>query len=111
MTEIHRLQAAATLMRERAEACREYMSDPEWHTEGALLGGGKARVDAEFIASWHPAVALAVADLLDEVANGVDVMAPLDWDYPLGPMDCTGALRPEWNHALAVARAYLGEAS
>lgn len=51
----------------------------------------------------------AVADLLEEAANGVEVMAPLDWDYPMGPRDCTGSLRPEFTLALAIARAYLGE--
>lgn len=53
----------------------------------------------------------AVADLLDEAANGIEVMAPLDWDYPMGPMDCTGSLRPEFRGALNVASVYLGESS
>ena len=48
--------------------------------------------DALHIASWHPAVALAVADLLDRPADDHD-------ETPCPAIDA----------ALAVARAYLGE--
>lgn len=48
---------------------------------------------AEHIASWHPAVALAVADLLEAAAK---------W---------TEDTRSEDSHALSVARAYLGRDS
>ena len=51
-----------------------------WATEG----------DMGYIASWHPAVALAVADWLDNAARL--------WPYDGQP-------------ALAVARAYLGESA
>lgn len=52
------------------------------------------------IASWHPAVALTVADLLDAVALVADHYPPIE-------------VRPNSvaNYALAVARAYLGEES
>lgn len=51
------------------------------------------RSDAEHIASWHPAVALAVADWLDTVAE--------DWQY-----DVAAAYR---RSALAVARTWRGD--
>jgi hypothetical protein len=51
--------------------------------------------DAEHIASWHPAVALAVADWLDDMAR---LSADGDSGGPLVA-----------RHALAVATAYLGE--
>lgn len=47
--------------------------------------------DAEFIASWHPVVALAVADWLEVTARDV------------------GKSSLAYHAALAVARAYLGE--
>ena len=50
---------------------------------------------AEHIASWHPAVALAVADWLDEVARQKEIGGVVDTRMS--------------NRALAVARAYLGE--
>jgi hypothetical protein len=59
--------------------------------------------NAAHIASWHPAVALAVADWLDEVA------ARAESKVKHGGNDAA-----VWSHerdALAVARAYLGEAS
>jgi hypothetical protein len=49
--------------------------------------------DAAHIAAWHPAVALAVADWLDEVA----------WRSEHYPKQYRAA-----KHALAVARAFLG---
>jgi hypothetical protein len=57
--------------------------------------------DAEHIASWHPAVALAVADALDLAAN----LAPPDPHHGNERCETCG-----WVSALAsVARAYLGE--
>lgn len=62
----------------------------EWDTDKA---------NAEHIASWHPAVALAVADWLEFEANvheaSIRNAAPADHRLS--------------THALAVARAYLGE--
>lgn len=83
------LRRAASLMRKQAEAVggpwhsAETLHEDMWH-DG---------VDADFVASWHPAVALAVADWLD-CAN--------EW----APNE-----EPEYEAALAVARAYLGESS
>ncbi|MGE0178142.1 MAG: hypothetical protein AB7R63_13950 [Phycisphaerales bacterium] len=63
--------------------------------------------DGEHIASWHPAVALAVAMLLDNAAQDMEMQSP------------TGELREHWDmrvniackHAIAVADAYLGATS
>lgn len=63
--------------------------------------------DAEYIASMHPLVALAVADLLEEVAR----------QYDAPPCDSPGGAcgrcdrRDDFNDALRLARAYLGEES
>ena len=68
--------------------------------EGPVVTGGEA--DMRHIASWHPAVALAVADWLDAVAEAWPISEP---DYGL-------SVRAEavgHRQALAVARAYLGE--
>ena len=103
------LRRAASLMRERAEAAsREpaYLDD-HWVYEGGEDGDGIfwavtrnkgdtvaaslfPKVSAH-IASWHPAVALAVADWLE-------IMATPHAEGYRGP-------------AVAVARAYLGEPS
>lgn len=57
-------------------------------------------LDAGHIASWHPAVALAVADLIECIADQWD-----EWQPP-------PEVAAQWiqaQRALAVARAYLGE--
>lgn len=95
------LRRAAALMRERARAATSgpWESIPAGAWTGRVFGDDDEMVaktstetpdnhgNAEHIASWHPAVAFAVADLLIE--------ASVDW--------------PEHPAALAVARAYLGE--
>lgn len=105
------LRRAAALMRERAEAAtpgpwRPYTTGGWGHgnyvTTDDLSGVAMQYAlvwrptDAEHIASWHPAVALAVADLLDNTA---------------GHVEYTGATEAseDVRDALAVARAYLGE--
>ena len=102
------LRRAASLMRERAEAAsREpaYLDD-HWVYEGGEDGDGIfwavtrnkgdtvaaslfPKVSAH-IASWHPAVALAVADWLDA-----------EFNHQFGPTA----------EAIDVARAYLGESA
>ena len=119
------LRRAAALMRERAEAA----TGGRWahDTEGAVrstaivasgskwtakryggcvvnrpsnpVDGSRANANADHIASWHPAVALAVADLLDahadaELGDGYDESRDLTLQY-----------------LLRIARAYLGESS
>lgn len=54
-------------------------------------GHSEDHADAQYVASMHPQVALAVADWLDRFADPV---------YCYGPA--------EFDHALAIARAYLG---
>ena len=119
------LREAAALMRERAEAAEPgrwktwgmtVMADPEGtsNVDDAICVAGaytpstsERRLhtgNANHIASWHPAVALAVADLLDDAAENLDLQAP------------GGDLGKQWDmrvhiagdKALAVARAYLG---
>ena len=102
------LRRAAKEMRERAEAA----PTSPWHWEAVGKSGYPQRVSnpgavviaecfenpdfpascAEHITSWHPAVALAVADLLDEEAQGEEN----------GLFDASFL-------AVAVASAYLGE--
>ncbi len=112
MTPAETLREAGRLMRERAQAAtpgpwEHKQPEGDWHwvwVAGVPTYAGVAECqitdgsdlnqegrDAAHIASWHPAVALAVADWLDEEAA---------W---------TG--QGDDKHALAVARAYLGEAS
>jgi hypothetical protein len=67
--------------------------------------GIKGHADATHIASWHPTVALAVADWLEDAAENLDLQAP------------GGDLAKQWDmrvhiagdKALAVAHAYLGD--
>ena len=112
------LREAAALMRERAEAASPSpwsrhrffwkvgstrgLPDEYWvsieDSEGVLAcmpeEASASKPNAEYIASWHPAVALAVADWLDLCAEHHD-------ELPCPAMD----------HAATVARAYLGESS
>jgi hypothetical protein len=109
------LRRAASLMRERAGGCQPR----RWHWEALgekrypqrVSSDGNVAIiaetfidpahrpfEAEHIASWSPPIALAVAELLDRIAW----MGELDPDS-LGRVGC--------DEAVAVARAYLGEAS
>ena len=70
------LRQAAALMRERAEAVTARLTKCERPDECSSDGfcGSPQLADmwpnnAEHIASWHPAVALAVADWLDDEAD------------------------------------------
>lgn len=121
------LHQAATLMRERAEAASpgpwHVCDSPEWHEDAlpdqvicaeehlavATLadewyedqdGEPASADDARHIASWHPAVALAVADWLDATAAENDSTDALEFLNFVGP-DALAAVK--------VARAYLGE--
>lgn len=89
------LRQAASLMRERATAAIASLSDntPEWHSVSALMGDGKTQGDAEHIVGQTPTVALAVAELLDDLAMGVE----------LGLLNYAAE-----QTALVVATAYLG---
>lgn len=126
------LRRAAAAMRERAEAAQsespwdaagmwwypvmEIAEDGRavershgFHLVVDAHGSGMAahaasHSDAEHIASWHPAVALAVADLLDAEAALIDGVA----EHPDLHMPINGA---RVDLLLAVARIYLGESS
>lgn len=116
MSDASILREAAALMRERALAAtpERWMTDGPWWVDPPgepisettvecrtgvttypgrhliVAGGWETRdEDMQHIASWHPAVALAVADWLDHEADMAD-----GWEY----------IHPS---ALAVARAYL----
>lgn len=107
------LRRAAALMRERAEDAVLASGNDAWKADGLawndnrgtvhMVGAGPVNVcdaiteeQAEHIASWHPIVALAVADWLERVAYLLE----------------HGSVSPgEPSSALAVARAFLGEAS
>lgn len=101
------LRAAGALMRERArKATPGPWGDPTninygdfgWYVPGCPAGESpddeQGRADTTHIASWHPAVALAVADWLDNQAGAQHVGHGCRYDHSA--------------HALAVARAYLG---
>lgn len=89
------LRRAASLMRDRAEAAGAtegwWGIEPLVRALDGTFSPPDARADAKHIASWRPAVALAVADWLDDAATLADETGRID------------------RHALAVARAYLGE--
>jgi hypothetical protein len=119
------LRRAAGLMRERAEAA----SPAPWRNEPGSVGrraDGKpwpsnyvahsanlprfkvhSVADAEHIASWHPAVALAVADWLEEAADHLDVDLS-DESLDICPTAREGAECSVVGQAVTVARAYLG---
>lgn len=89
------LRRAAALMRERADAASERISgDPFAVRVDRAVSHGMWQPHAELACSWRPAVALAVADLLDRAADDHD-------ETPCPAVDAT----------LAVALAYLGEES
>jgi hypothetical protein len=104
---------SAAILREAATLMRALASEPPvpagpWETEfsdvirtdvpfgepGYLLAECATIPEAKHIASWHPAVAVAVAGLLEEHADG--------WDA--GQYDVS-----QDDHALAVAHTYLAE--
>lgn len=105
------LRRAASLMRERAETATpgpfSVIDAGGWWTVEGLerfrhltndVGFGEDRATAVHVASWHPAVALAVADLLDRIA----------W---MGGLDPDLLHRVGMAEVVAIARAYLGEAT
>jgi hypothetical protein len=115
------LREAARLMRERAEAAEKIHRSP-WsemgagavvfpmseHMRGTVAetyptgGSTEQVVTTEHIASWHPAVALAVAALLESVAQ-TDLGRGMQESHDSCDQDCDVV------RALAVARTYLGE--
>jgi hypothetical protein len=124
------LREAAALMREKAmRACPDGVWYDQHDLHEALIPLADSvddpEADATHIASWHPAVALAVADWLDSAARGwlteQDrqwglVLLGHDWQIPEGTAErnelqrrCDDAADVRFKKALAVASAYLGE--
>lgn len=110
-----RLREAAALMRERAEAATpgpwqfwpppDMLHDYGWVGRGGMFVAEPSQTpegikDAVHIASWHPAVALAVADLLDNEASLIEGTT----EHPDLHMPLNGA---RVDLLLAVADAYL----
>lgn len=123
MTPAEELRAAAKVMRERAQAA----SPGPWETCGRgveqtagdyadvlgqevsclsyCYGGapiGPKQADADYIASMHPGIALAIADWLDEEAAEYEALDAGAQAFLAG--DKGGDVAP----AIAVARTYLG---
>lgn len=128
------IRRAAALMRQRAEAAtpgpwsahRYWVFDQEiWRINTppvggecievvggfAEKGGVHAQSDAEHIASWHPIVVLAVADLFNALAHDMEFFGAASSPKGLLVLDGEGGFRNDWTLALAAARAYLGEVS
>jgi len=118
------LRRAASLMRERAEGATEgpwFLSiaadgGPQVHSEALLAAGAEftdvtapavANGDAAHIASWHPAVALAVAKAMDDCAQAWEICDD-GWtrDVDDDAIRFEDTVDGGW---LNVARAYLGE--
>lgn len=113
------LRRAAALMRERAEKATPgtWQANPDglvWANPPRLgdpVSGSTEIEDAQHIASWHPAVALAAADWLeaearihdapDAVRSGMEKATGQEWE-----VRATVSTLPL---AAAFARAYLGE--
>ena len=92
------------------------MDDPE--LDPSLVDNSTFVVDcdtsgtAEHIASWHPAVALAVADWLDAEALKWERVAEFDRAYGDVPDEGIEVTRAnDVHHALTVARVYSGESA
>jgi hypothetical protein len=97
-----RAEAATCVFPWRAEgrdvtATQDYDGfNPDWNM-GFTLAACMRQDEAEHIASWHPLVALAVAEWLDAAARRFEN------DNPFGAKELLA-------QALKVARAYLSEA-
>jgi hypothetical protein len=115
------LREAAKLMRERAAL----VPPPPWCSSGHdiwtadgidEIASADLTVRAQYIASWHPAVTLAVAGWLEQLAAEAEAFLHPDGscdrcDLWFGNQDDTeaDAVCTCWDAALAVATAYLGE--
>lgn len=126
------LRRAAALMRERAEKVTtgpwefrprrgfQSMNDSPAtigfvDTAGYFVmlreGTWATECDMGYIASWHPAVALAVADWLDTAGADIWAHGPL-CECGTGCDACDDSLwEPHARDAITVARAYLGESA
>ena len=120
------IRRAAALMRERAEAAPkgpwrmkrghlgghpQYISDPGGFTVAECWEDAETAPAASVhIASWHPLVALAVADWLEAEAVQYDELAASPYGAE-GAAFVAGDFGGDVDPALKAARAYLGEPS
>lgn len=112
------LRRAAALMRERAEAAAVSAPSPWFVSEADIVTDDEEPIETlsvvtrvthwrdaaaqrNHVASWHPAVARAVADVLDEEAQLLEGWAMYSYHPDARPAD---------HKLVAVARAYLGGA-
>lgn len=121
------LREAAAKIRERAEAATGSPWDPiliedeagsadsyvisltGFTSIGEDVGEGMCGQDAEHIASWHPAVALAVAKAMDDVALAWEIADKSDDGYVYDADDNHWRFEETVDGGwLDVARAYLG---
>lgn len=119
------LREAAALMRERASAATQgpwvvqrgyargvtdiWMPNDARGCYAVTAFGTKHRENGQHIVSWHPDVALAVADWLDVAAGYQDVHEQIRTERPDDPSVPESV--PIIDAAVAVARAYLGRTS
>jgi hypothetical protein len=108
LTPVQEIRRAAALMREDAERAQAAAPGP-WYPDDYRIRyqgefpndvcelGGAGRAVFPHIASWHPAVVLAVADWLDHEADRIQLGGP-----DIGVVIAPGEVR----RSLAVARAY-----
>lgn len=110
------LRRAAEVMRSKAEWANEGPWRAHWgrdsvhadlraHPDGGApfgLSSDLVPPDAEHIASWHPPVAVAVADWLNVVEAWLDEFGGM-------PAESVGEMHIVAKYALAVANAYLRE--
>jgi hypothetical protein len=111
------LRRAASLMRERAAAATRVPWDG--YADGTIFGLGANRVadkvpswNVAHVASWHPAVALAVAKAMDDVAHAWEIADESADGYVYDADDNHWRFEETVDGGwLAVARAYLGESA
>jgi hypothetical protein len=125
------IRQAATLMRQRAQAATPgpWISQKFFHSGDLVayniesrhpdhmghVGSVEDLPDLIYVASWHPIVALAIAESWEQQAND---MADAEAYLSSQPIFRNGAfaviteddgIRHDWTATLAAARAYLGE--
>lgn len=136
MSPIEELREAARLMRERAQMATpspwresgvdgnryaalvadqphpDRMKGGGWQWDegygGCLIGESLMATDRAYIASWHPAVALAVADWLDAEATIWDHLDALRIEVSKTKGAVISIPYSSQNEALKLARTYLG---
>ena len=115
------LRRAATILRERAEAATPGPWEANMHSPdmggrhgwdlrgprnlgplGAVVSARMLSGNAHYIATMHPGVGLAIADLLDCVAEDAESNDEFDGFDPY-------AVVVGYGHAIAVARLIVGE--